>query len=187
MYKDLMIQACFWSSTFYSMSYPFIHLYIMKDASITEKVISSNQIFICLTIIIINSIWNKHSSKLYKYYKAFILIESIAYLVLTIGAISTTLSPLYYYTIDFILFGFISRNVICGANKLRAFIYNGETREKYDNTISIASAIATLIGSFIAIIINIPIEVAFAISWIGLVIDNIFYWIAYNKTKIQEE
>jgi len=180
-YKDLMIQACFWSSLFYSTSYPFIHLYIMRGDSVNAKMVSICQIIICISIILINNIWNKYSKVLYKYFRCFMAMESITYLILTIGVIISIFSPAIYYVADTILFALITKNIICGGNKLKSMVYKDDEREKYDNTIPIASAVATLIGSLFAFVLHIPIQFAFILSWIGLTVDNIFYWLAYNK------
>ena len=73
MFKDLMVQATLWSGIFYAMSYPYIHLFLMKQ--IDEKMVSLNQIFGCLCIITINSVWNKYSDKLYKHFRKHRIIK----------------------------------------------------------------------------------------------------------------
>ncbi len=174
-----MIQACLWSSLFYSMSYPFIHLYLMRN--ITEKMVSLNQIAICVFIIVVNNIWNKYSDKLYKYYKHILATEGILYLILHLGMVFNKLSPIYYYAIDTFLFCMVTKNIMCGGNKLRSKAYKDENREKYDNTVQIVAAVATLCGASIAIALDIKIQVAFILSWIGIAVDNVFYWMAYDK------
>lgn len=181
MFKDFMVQACLWSNLFYSMSYPFIHVYLMRQVS--EKLVSVNQVFSCICIIIINSLWNKRSNNLYKLFPLIMMIEAVSYLILNLAIIIGVSDGVTYYIVDTLLFCLISRNMICGANKLRSLIYIGDSREKYDNTIPIAASIATLIGGTIAIIVNIPINVAFMISWVGLSIDNLFYYLAYRKNQ----
>ena len=108
--------------------------------------------------------------------------ESFLYLVLKLSIIFNIASPITYYVVDTLIFGFITRNIICGANKLKAKIYKEEQREKYDNTIQIAGSIATLIGAGIAVFIEIPIQCALFIGWIAITIDNLLYWIAYKNS-----
>ena len=179
-FKDLMVQATLWSGIFYAMSYPYIHLFLMKQ--INEKMVSVNQIFTCLCVIIINSVWNKYSDKLYKYFGIFMFGEGFLYLILKLSIIFNIASPITYYAVDTLLFGLITRNIICGANKLRSKIYKGEQREKYDNTIQIAGSIATLIGAGIAVVIELPIQGALFIGWLAISLDNLLYWIAYKKS-----
>ena len=179
-FKELMVQATLWSGIFYAMSYPYIHLFLMKQ--VNERMVSVNQMFSCLCIIIINSVWNKYSDKLYKYFGIFMFGESFLYLILKLSIILNIASPIIYYAVDTLLFGLITRNIICGANKLHAKIYKGEQREKYDNTIQIAGSIATLIGGGIAIVIELPIQGALFIGWFAITIDNLFYWLAYKKS-----
>lgn len=179
--REPLIQATLWSNIFLTMSYPAIHLYIM--AGLTSNIVSLNQIVLCISIIIINPMWNKYSEKLYKRYSLLMLLESLTYLVLNITMILNIWTRIVYYLIDTILYCMITQNIICGTNKLRSLVYNKDTREKYDNTVQIATAIGTLIGSTIAIVINIPIEIAFIISWVGISIDNVFCYIAYRNNK----
>ncbi len=181
MFKDPMIQASLWSNILYTMCFPSIHLYLMNG--INSNIISVNQILICISVIVVNSIWNKYSNRLYKYYIHFMALESVAYLILNLTMILNICTTLIYYLTDTFLYCIITKNIICGSVKLRSFVYNKDKREKYDNTAQIATAIGTLIGSTIAIIINIPIEIAFIISWIGITIDNIFYIIAYRNAE----
>lgn len=179
MFKDYMIQACLWTNLLYSISYPYIHMFIMKQAN--EKLISLNEILICVFTIIINSIWNKYSDKLYKTFPVFMFMESALYLVLYALIIMGFVNGIVFYIIDTILFCLITRNIICGGNKLKSVIYKDELREKYDNTICIAASIGTLIGASIAFFVDVPLWVAFIISQTGITIDNIFYYIAYKK------
>jgi hypothetical protein len=155
----------------------------MRNNGITERIISANQVIVCLAIILIHSLWNKYSSIFYKWFKVLLLIEGLLYSVLMYGMAMKIFSPFTYYLTDTLIFSFITNNIICGANKITSIRYKGESREKYDNTISIAAAAATLIGSSVAIIIKIPTSIAFILSWVGIIIDNIFYWIVYNKQK----
>ena len=171
-----------WSGIFYAMSYPYIHLFLMKQ--VNEKIVSINQIFTCLCVIVINSVWNKYSDKLYKYFGIFMFGESFLYLILKLSIIFNIASPITYYAVDTLLFGLITRNIICGANKLRAEIYESKQREKFDNTIQIAGSIATLIGAGIAFVIELPIQEALFIGWLAITTDNLLYWIAYKKAKI---
>ena len=183
-FKDLMVQATLWSGIFYAVSYPYIHLFLMKQ--VNEKMVSINQIFTCLCVIVINSVWNRYSDRLYEYFGVFLFGESFLYLILKLGIIFNVASPIAYYAIDTLLVGLITRNIICGATKLRAKIYKGEDREKYDNTIQIAGSIATLIGAGIAVVIELPIQGALFVGELAITIDNLLYWIAYKKSRIDK-
>lgn len=180
MFKDYMVQACLWSNMLYAMSYPSIHVYVMRR--IDEKLVSVNQLVCCLFVIVANSIWNKYSDKLYRLFPLLALMESIAYAILNISVILGVTNMTVYYIADMILYCLISNNIICGATKLKSLVYNSsDAREKYDNTIRIASSLATIIGAGAAIIIDIPIAIAFLIGLIGINVDNVFYYIAYRK------
>lgn len=179
MFKDLMIQASFWSNLLYTIAYPVIHLYLMQY--INAKIMSISSIVICLSTIIVNFIWNKYSNRLYKFFNYFLFLEGLSYFILTIVLILNFVSPIYYYIIDTILLSLITKNIVCGGNKLRSIIYRKEQREKYDNTSQIAVNAACLIGYGINVILDISINIALVISLLGIIIDNIFYSIIYIK------
>ncbi|MDE7422312.1 MAG: hypothetical protein K2N51_01225 [Lachnospiraceae bacterium] len=134
----------------------------------------------------INSLWNKYSDKLYKTFPKFMFTESLLYLILHLCVIAGLANAVTYYIVDTVLFCLITKNMICGGNKLRSLVYKDEEREKYDNIVPIASAISTLIGAGIAFLIGIPIKIAFVLSWMGITVDNIFYYIAYKKNMAAE-
>lgn len=177
-----MIQAGFWSSVMYAASYPTLHLYLMREVS--DKMISANQILICLAIIVVNNMWNKNSDNLYKFFPVLMLTESITYFVIHAAVIFGYIGAAGYYIIDTILLCLITRNMICGGNKLRSIVYKEEKREKYDNTVMIANSVGTLIGSGIALCFSLPVKVVFVTSWIGISIDNLFYWMAFRKENV---
>ena len=95
MFKDLMIQASFWSNLLYTIAYPVIHLYLMQY--INAKIMSISSIVICLSTIIVNFIWNKYSNRLYKFFNYFLFLEGLSYFILTIVLILNCVSPIYYF------------------------------------------------------------------------------------------
>lgn len=181
LWKDKLIMAGFWSTLIYSITYPTIHLWIMKE--LNESLISFNSILSCVSIIIFSILWNKYSRKLYGVYPFLMVCEIILYAILHIFVILGKCNASNYYIFDILITSTIMRNVVCGGNKLRSILYTGEKREKYDNSMNIATSTGTLIGSSIAMFSKIPISIIFIISWVGLSIDDVFYIVAYYETK----
>lgn len=182
---DGMILATLICTTFYSTSYPFIHKQIMYYAS--DNLIALNQIINCVSIVLFGFIWNK-TKRLFNFYPALCIIEGILSIGSTIFAI-TTHNIVAYYIIDTLIFSIVTRNICCGGIKLRAMRYNTEEqRERYDNNNNSANAIGTILGSCLAMILDLNFEVMLAIATIGNTVDNIFYiCIYYNeRNKISE-
>lgn len=177
---DGMLCATFFTTIFYASTYPYIHKEIMMNVS--DSIIALNQIINCLSIIAFGKIWNNWSNKLFKYYPIFCLGESI------IGVLSSlwvtfTQNILAYYIIDTLIVAIITRNICCGGVKLRAIRYQTEsTREHFDNNNNSASAAATILGSFIAMILNLNFITMLWLATFGNVIDNIFYIFIYKNT-----
>ena len=91
---------------------------------------------------------------------------------------------LAYYIIDTLIFAIVTRNICCGGVKLRAIRYKTETdREHFDNNNNSMSAIATIIGSMLAIILKLDFIAMLWLATIGNAVDNIFYIFIYRKTR----
>lgn len=69
MKKDLMLLATFLSTLFYSASYPLIYKEITM--TVTTSMISLNQIFNCISIVLFSSLWNKRGDNLFKFYPSY--------------------------------------------------------------------------------------------------------------------
>lgn len=178
---DGMLLATFLTTMFYSATYPYIHKQIMMVA--TDQIIAANQIINCLSIVIFGALWNKLSDKLFSFYPMICVAETILGIGSTIFAICTK-NIITYYIIDTLIFAVVTRNICCGGVKLRAIRYKTETaREHFDNNNNSASAIATIIGSLIAIALNLNFETMLCIATVGNAIDNIFYITIYRSTR----
>lgn len=179
---DGMLIATFLTTLFYSATYPYIHKEIMTVAS--DWLIAINQIINCLSIVIFGSLWNKYSDKIFKYYPLFCVFETVLGIGSTAWAIYTQ-NIASYYIIDTLIFAIVTRNICCGGVKLRTLRYNSEvTREHFDNNNNSACAIATIIGSLIAMSLKLDFNIMLCIATFGNAIDNIFYIFIYKSTTM---
>lgn len=180
--KDNLIKACFYSTIFYSIAYPAIEKKIID--AISYKMIAVNSIVICLATILIGKLWNKHKDILFNYYNHFLIAEALCYVFATILAVVFE-KYLGYYILETLIFSVISKNIVMGGNTLRARKYNDEhERNKYDNNIQIYASIATLIGSGLCLLIELPIWLSFISMFLGVTIDNVFYFIECKRIKL---
>lgn len=178
---DGILLATFLTTLFYSSTYPYIHKQVMTVAS--DDFIAINQIVDCLSIVLFGAIWNRLSDKLFKYYPAFCVAESILGILTSIYA-TVSNDVVGYYLLDTFVFALITRNICCGGVKLRAIRYKTEkAREKFDNNNNSMAAIATIVGSFIAMILSLDFAAMLWIATFGNMIDNIFYIFIYYKTQ----
>lgn len=180
-----MVVATFITTLFYSSTYPYIWVQVMNN--ISNKYVAITQIIGCISVIIFSSLWNKKSDSLFKFYPLFCILETIVSLLLLLYLLIFSLNLRFYYIANTIIFALITRNICCGGIKLRAKRYpNEKARETFDNINNSFSAIATIIGSGIAIILKLPIEIMLIIAFIGNIIDNIIYiCIFYQKINIK--
>lgn len=176
---DCMLVATFLTTLFYSSTYPYIHRQVMVSA--TDNYVALNQIINCLSIVIFGALWNKYSDKLFKHYQMFCVSECVLGICTSIYA-TVTGNILAYYLLDTFVFAIVTRNICCGGVKLRAIRYNSEElREHFDNNNNSMSAIATIIGSCIAMVLKLDFVTMLWIATIGNMIDNIFYICIYRK------
>jgi hypothetical protein len=176
-----MLTANLISTLFYSTSYPYIYAETVKV--VPHYYISIEQILACVGSIIFCEIWNKNSDRLFKYYDKILWLEIIADTYLfTDVLIRDNLS--FYFLLNIIIFSIITKNLICGGNKMRAKINPTEKlREIYDNNATIMDSIGTLVGAGFAMICNLDIKILFILAYIGNIIDNIFYLHIYGKIR----
>lgn len=182
---DSMLLATFLTTVFYSSTYPYIHKEIM--ANVSDSVIALNQIINCLSVVILGSLWNKKSDKLFKYYPTFCICETILSIGSTIWAVVTH-NIMAFYIIETLIFSIVTRNICCGGVKLKAIRYNTEVeREHFDNNNNSASAIATIIGSVIAMMLDLDFSIMLWLATLGNAIDNIFYIFIYYEYKTKQK
>lgn len=179
---DGMLLATLLTTLFYSATYPYIHKEIVSNVS--DSIIALNQIINCISIIVYGRVWNKQSDKLFKFYPIFCILETALSIGSAIWAIMSG-DIIAYYIVDTLIFAIVTRNICCGGVKLRAIRYRTEKeREHFDNNNNSMSAIATIIGSFIAMILELDFNMMLILATIGNSIDNIFYiCIFYNQKK----
>ena len=178
---DGMLVATFLTTLFYSATYPYIHKEIMNHVS--DNLIAVNQIINCLSIVIFGYLWNKYSNKLFKHYAIFCILETISTIGTMVYVIATK-HIIAYYMLDTIAFAIITRNICCGGIKLRALRYNTEEqREHFDNNNNSMSAIATIVGSLIAMVLHLDFSIMIVLATIGNIIDNIFYINIFYKSQ----
>lgn len=178
---DGMLLASFLTTIFYSSTYPYIHVAVISE--LPDTYLAVNQIVNCLSIIIFGKLWNTYSKKLFRWYLLFCICECLT----TIGVVLfyvITRNIIGYYILDTLAFAIITRNIICGGVKLRALRYNTEeSRERFDNNNNSDYALATIIGSIIAIWLDLNIVLVLSLAAVGNMIDNAFYICIYYSTK----
>lgn len=178
---DGMLLATFITTLFYSASYPYIHKVIISNVS--ETIIALSQIINCVSIVFFGLIWNRFSQKIFKFYPAFCITETVLSILSTVIMIITK-NILVYYVIDTLIFAIVTRNICCGGVKLKSIRYKTETtREHFDNSNNSANAMATIIGSLIAMILKLDFEKMLCIATVGNSIDNIFYMVIYKRSE----
>lgn len=171
---DLMLLATFFSTCFYSATYPYIYKEIMQN--VTENAVAYNQIANCVSVIIFSCLWNHLSDRLFRRYDILCVLECLAGICTSLYVTFHPESVLIYYILDTALFCLITRNIICGGVRLRAERYRTETqREHFDNSNNAVSAAATIIGSLIAVRLHLDFIHMVWIATVGNIIDNIFY------------
>lgn len=174
-----MLFSNFISTLFYSMSYPYIYAELLKVVS--RKYISFEQIISCIGIVIFGYVWNRYGDVLFQHYTKILILEVIADNILfTDVLIRNDLK--FYFVLNVIIYAVITKNLCCGGIKLRAKVNPTEQlREKFDNNSNSVYAIATLLGTFIALIFDINIKTLFILALIGNVSDNFAYFYIYKK------
>lgn len=179
--KDKLILSGFISMLFYSVAYPVVHTVVIQN--LDSRLLSASSLISCILVVMINKIWLTKSEELYKKFGIMLFIESLLYFIILIMILTKNITPQKYYILDTLLFSSITRSIICGGNRLKAIRYKDSDREEFDNKNVMFYNIASIIGYGISSIIKIPVNLAFAIMYIGIVSDNLLYYIVYKQTN----
>lgn len=174
---DSMLLCTFICTTLYSATYPYIYKLVI--AAISDRLLAVNQIVECMSIVFFGEVW-KRNKKFFKYYPVLCIIETIASIGLAVYTVITQ-NMVGYYILNTLIYALITRNIICGGIKLKALRYSTEeTRERFDNNNNSVSSIATILGSLIAMVLNLNFSSMIIIAILGNTIDNIFYIYIYK-------
>lgn len=176
--SNLMLLSNLVCTLFYATSYPYIYAETIKI--VPHYYISLEQIMMCLGTIIFCRIWNKHSDKLFRYYRTFLLLEILADVILFADVLMRNDLD-FYFLLNVVIASTITKNLSCGGVKMRAMVNPSEReREQFDNNSNIVNAVATLAGASVAMIFNIDLKWLFILAFIGNASDNFFYLYIYK-------
>ena len=176
---DLLLFTGLTSNLFYSISYPIIHTVCVKDLS--SNLLSFSALISSIFAIIVTQLWLKYSDKLYEYFGVFLSLEGITFGLLLIGFLLNKVTPATYYVMDCVLTSIITRNIISGGNRLKAIRYRDEEREIFDNKGTLYCNVASIIGFSFSSMYTLNTSIAFIFMWIGIVVDNFFYYVVYKE------
>lgn len=178
---DLMNLEEFLCGIAYATAYPSIHIWVMS--AVNSRMMSTVNLLTNIAITIVAILWNKYGSKLFKYYKVFLILETILEAIVCIVSVYTG-NALAYYISDSIIYSLITRHIIAGGNRIRANRYKTpESRSKYDNNAQMLSSIAGIIGPSLAFILNPSISTSIIIGTVSCTLDNAFMWVFHSECR----
>lgn len=178
---DLLIISGLFSNLFYSIAYPIVHIKCMQD--ISSNFMSLSQLISCFLAIVISRLWIKYSDKLYKTFGISLVLECAFFGALLVLFLYGIVTPKIYYITDCILSATITRNIINGGCRLKAIRYNNKDREMYDHKNTIMCNIASICGFLFSTLYTLSTSVAFILMFVGISVDNLFYFIVYKNTN----
>lgn len=178
MWGQLMIHACFWRSIFFAWAFPHTHKFLIEN--ISSKLLSTETITLAISTIVITSLFNKYSEKIFEHFKLYCVVECLLFAIILPAVGTGLITPSNYFIVNITIAPVVGRMINCSATRLRRMVYDREMRERYDNCHQIALAAAGIIGGVLGMI-EIPLWVAWSLVAVGVVIDDVFYWIIYNQ------
>lgn len=169
---DALITGEFISTFLYMYSIPTVNIYIMKH--IDSSLLAITQILNCISVVVIATVWNKYSAKIYKRAKVILVVDCLSLICVYFYAVKS-MNIIVFFVLENLVICAITRHVNCLLNKVKSNKYKNKAREKFDNSSQIATAIATLLGSALNIIYTFDIKNMLIIGCLGLVVDDITY------------
>ena len=154
-------------------------------SSVDTNVLASRLIISSLIGISLSLLWLNIQEKLYRWFIHCTLLECFCYILL-IGYVILYRDFNSYLIITTIIGGTIGHIVNGATSKLHQQITDNEQyRTDYGFFIEIVSSIGVLVGSAIATLSNISVEVAFILALfnlIGFQVTDIYVYLKINKT-----
>ena len=178
---DELLIAGALSNLFYSVAYPIVHTITMK--SVNSNIMSLASLINCILVAIITKAWLNKSKELYKTFGVLLGVEVISYGILTGLFLIRIADPFIYFMGDALMSAIITRNIICGGTRLKALRYEGEAREVFDNKTTYYCNITSIIGYGFSTLVTLPTNLGFVFMFVGIAIDNIFYYKVFKNTK----
>ena len=167
------------SNLFYSVAYGVVHTTCIQY--VTPNIVSLASLINCILATVVAKIWLDNSKKLYKTFGPLLAIEGITYGILTLLFLTGLINPGMYLIVDAMLSATITRNITCAVTRLKSIRYNGDKREQFDNKTVLYCNITSVIGFGFSSLYVLPTNLAFIIMFVGIAIDNIFYYYVFKK------
>ena len=167
------------SNLFYSVAYGVVHTTCIQY--VTPNIVSLASLINCILATVVAKIWLDNSKKLYKTFGPLLAIEGITYGILTLLFLTGLINPGMYLIVDAMLSATITRNIACAVTRLKSIRYNGDKREQFDNKTVLYCNITSVIGFGFSSLYVLPTNLAFITMFVGIAIDNIFYYYVFKK------
>ena len=176
---DLLVVGGALSNLFYSVAYGVVHTTCIQY--VTPNIVSLASLINCILATVVAKIWLDNSKKLYKTFGPLLAIEGITYGILTLLFLTGLINPGMYLIVDAMLSATITRNITCAVTRLKSIRYHGDKREQFDNKTVLYCNITSVIGFGFSSLYVLPTNLAFITMFVGIAIDNIFYYYVFKK------
>ena len=176
---DLLVVGGALSNLFYSVAYGVVHTTCIQY--VTPNIVSLASLINCILATVVAKIWLDNSKKLYKTFGLLLAIEGITYGILTLLFLTGLINPGMYLIADAMLSATITRNIACAVTRLKSIRYHGDKREQFDNKTVLYCNITSVIGFGFSSLYVLPTNLAFITMFVGIAIDNIFYYYVFKK------
>lgn len=155
-------------------------------SSVETDILASRLVLSSVIGIVLSALWLSIQEKLYKWFIHFTVIECTSYITLVTYVVLT--EDFNSYLIISTIIGGTIGHIVTGANsKLHQQITDNEQyRTDYGFFIEIVASIGVLIGSAIAVLVNITMSLAFytlLVSLIGFQVTDIYVYLKVKQIQ----
>lgn len=178
MWSQTLLHAIFWKTIVFSIAFPHTHKFLIER--IPSGFLSMEMIVTAVATITVNALYMRYSDRIFAHFKLFCVMECTVYAVVLPLIGCGKITPACYFIIDVVAGAVLCRPLYCCGNRLRKLVYDREARENYDNSQPVVMALAAVIGGSVGML-PIPLWAAWCLIAVGIVIDDVFYWVTYNR------
>lgn len=179
-FRQLLLWDALTGALLFHTCFPVVHQFVV--ARLSDRLIALESMILSVGVILIRSLFNKYGDRLFKFCPLYLLIESVAYISICTAIYSNLIPVKVYFLIEISVVALATQCIMCCTTRMRRLMYDGETREYFDNCQSIAFAIGGIVGGSIALI-GLPLKLGWIIIIFNVILTDIFVGIVWYKMK----
>jgi hypothetical protein len=164
----------------FHIAFPVVHQFLVSNLS--PRLIALESIVISVGSRVTRLLFNRDGNMMFKLCPVYLCIETVVYGIICWMIYVGAIAPRTFFLIEVTVIAIASQCIMCCGTRMRRLLYSGETREYFDNCMSIAFSAGGIIGACIALV-GISLSMGWIVIFINVVLTDIFVGVIWWRTR----